>query len=454
MEIGKWQLRDDSTLSSNGESQRLTPKAYDLLVYLAARPGQLVTNEQLIQSLWSQQIVSDASVYRLISELRLALGDDSRTPKYIKTVSRRGYVLVAEVKHDRNQADTVTSPLYTRRNVRRRRLVITTVAIIAVVGTLGITYTYRNALAAVLVLHAPSLFFGPPVSQKIGIATAPDGTRIAYATTGSGPPIVYVLTWLTDLKSGVDSPLYDNENLVRITSRDHLLVRYDGRGFGLSDRNVKDLSVDARVSDLKAVVDKLGLKRFAILGVSGGGPTAITFTARYPDRVSALVLGGTFAYWAAAFQGNPSDYEAQLQMTRLFEVGWQKPEVRNLFADMTLRPTGTELDRKVFVGLLARCCNGPNIARFMMINGQVDVRKQAASIQVPTLILHARDDAAVPLYFGKQLSALMPSARFEIVEGGHRESSISTAAVRQRALAFLASSETESPEAAVVAPDQ
>ena len=78
-------------------------------------------------------------------------------------------------------------------------------------------------------------------------------------------------------------------------SKNHLFVRYDGRGFGLSDRNVEDFSLDARVRDLEAVVDALGLERFALYGISAGGPTAIAYTVRHPERVSRLILAGTAA---------------------------------------------------------------------------------------------------------------------------------------------------------------
>lgn len=99
LKIGKWQLHDDTTVSSGHETRRLTPRAYDLLVYLAERPGQLVTSDEVVGALWSHQSVSDASVYKLMSELRRALGDDPRAPTYIKTVSRRGYMLVAETRN-------------------------------------------------------------------------------------------------------------------------------------------------------------------------------------------------------------------------------------------------------------------------------------------------------------------------------------------------------------------
>jgi pimeloyl-ACP methyl ester carboxylesterase len=107
-------------------------------------------------------------------------------------------------------------------------------------------------------------------------------------------PLVLVLGWFTHLTEGLGSPLYDSAGVVRWYSRDHLLVRYDGRGFGLSDRDATDFGLDARVRDLEAVVDALDLERFVLYAFSAGGPTAVTYVDRHPDRVSHLVLAATY----------------------------------------------------------------------------------------------------------------------------------------------------------------
>src|SRR5215470_12641700 len=134
---------------------------------------------------------------------------------------------------------------------------------------------------------------GPRMRQEIRFCRTSDGVRIAYATTGSGPPLVKVSNWLSHLEFDWNSPVWRHEWTE--LSRDRTLIRYDVRGCGLSDWEVSDLSFDAWVRDLETVVDELELERFPLLGISQGGPIAIAYAARHPERVSRLILYGSYA---------------------------------------------------------------------------------------------------------------------------------------------------------------
>ena len=101
--------------------------------------------------------------------------------------------------------------------------------------------------------------------QKIHFCTARDGTQLAYARVGNGPPLVKTGHWMTHLEFDFENPIW---RLNRELSRDHALIRYDARGNGLSDRNVEEISSDAFVGDLESVVDAAGLERFDLLGIS------------------------------------------------------------------------------------------------------------------------------------------------------------------------------------------
>lgn len=318
-----------------------------------------------------------------------------------------------------------------KNRISRKTIVLICTALIL----LPVAYLYGGSLVSLLVLNLPSTFFDDPIDQKIGVATSADGTRISFAVSGEGPPLVYVLGWMTHLESGFNSPLYDNERLLAMTSKWHRFVRYDGRGFGMSDRDIEDFSLAARVRDLEAVVNAAGLDRFAILGASSGGPIAIAYTAKHPDRVSSLVLGSSFA---STSWGNEEDLEQNQRLLDFMEVAWGQSPVREMFAAQNLEPTGTAVERAIYAGLLGRCCDGPNVARYFQVLQQVDLREEARQIGIPTLVLHARDDHAVPLEAGKELAAIIPNSRFAVVEGGHREGTASTAETRRLVLDFLA----------------
>lgn len=240
---------------------------------------------------------------------------------------------------------------------------------------------------------------------------------------------------MTHLERGFNSPVYDNDQLLAMTSEVHRFVRYDGRGFGMSDRDVTDLSLAARVSDLKAVVEAAGLERFSILAASSGGPIAISFASQHPEMVSGMVLASTFASNSWVSREASEEYQRLLDF---MEIAWSQPPVTDMFARTVLEPTGTAVEVAVLGGLLRRCCDGPNVAEYFRIAFRLDVRDQAKGISVPTLVMHASSDQAVPIEGGKELASLIPGSRLLVINGGHREGTASTSQTRQLALDFLA----------------
>jgi hypothetical protein len=131
------------------------------------------------------------------------------------------------------------------------------------------------------------------LEQQVRYCKAPDGVRLAYATVGSGLPLVRSAHWLSHLEYDWELPI--RRPLLLNLARDNLLIRYDPRGSGLSDWDVGDISLDARVSDMETVVNAVGLDRFPIIAFSQGCAVSIAFAARHPERVSHLVLYGGFA---------------------------------------------------------------------------------------------------------------------------------------------------------------
>lgn len=311
-----------------------------------------------------------------------------------------------------------------------------TLAVLAGLVALGavVLFVNRVNLQASMALWAPKLF-SAGIEQELGMTTTSDGVRIAYATTGEGPPVLSVLGWATHLEDGLNSAVYDPAALLPMTSKQHRFIRYDGRGFGLSDRDVSDFSIEARVRDIEAVVAATGLDRFHVYAQSAGGPAAIVYAARNPDRVSKLVLASTMGTMSFLDGERGKTFNRSLD---LVEADSSQAAtsffVEVLFSD----PVVTEVGRTVFTEFIHRSANGPQIAGFMRAQLAADVTVDARQIRVPTLVIHGRDDRTVPLEAGRELAALIPDAVFEIVDGGHQQGTGNGVESRTRILEFLA----------------
>jgi pimeloyl-ACP methyl ester carboxylesterase/DNA-binding CsgD family transcriptional regulator len=249
------------------------------------------------------------------------------------------------------------------------------------------------------------------VKQAIRFCTTDDGVRIAYATTGTGPPLVKVSNWLSHLEFDWDSPVW--RHWLTELSRDHTLLRYDERGCGLSDWNVAELSFEAWVRDLETVVDAAGVERFPLLGISQGASLAITYAVRHPERVSQLVLYGGYARGVLRRDLTPQQRKVAEMLGELAEVGWggENPAFRQFFTTQFI-PEGTPEQHHWF-NELERISTSPHNARkFFQIVNEIDVTGIAPRVSCPTLVLHPDRDARVPFEEGRLIAGLIPGARF------------------------------------------
>lgn len=256
---------------------------------------------------------------------------------------------------------------------------------------------------------------GMSLRQKIRFCTAPDGTHIAFASIGSGPPLVRAAHWLSHLERDPESPVW--RPWLQELSRHHTYIRHDQRGCGLSDRTVGDLSLDAWVADLEAVVDTLKLRRFPLIGMSQGGAVAITYAVRHPEKVSQLVLVGAYARGAQRRAETDADRLEAETLVNLIRVGWGRdnPAFRQVFTNQFI-PGGTPHQHQWWNELERLTADAEIAARTLEVFHQVDVTDLARRVQVPTLVLHARGDARVPFDEGRRLAALIPGARFVSLE--------------------------------------
>jgi class 3 adenylate cyclase/pimeloyl-ACP methyl ester carboxylesterase len=250
----------------------------------------------------------------------------------------------------------------------------------------------------------------PRYEQEIRFCTTKDGVQLAYSRMGSGPPLVKTGNWMTHLEFDFDTPIW--RHLYRELSRDHTLIRYDARGNGLSDRDVEEVSFETFVSDLEAVVDAAGLDRFALFGISQGCAVSVAYAVRHPERVTRLVLLGGFVLGTMK-RGSAVEKEQAVAMLTLIRLGWsqENPAFRQLFTSQFI--PGATKEQADWFNELRRISTSPEDAvRNRVATGNFDVSAPLAQVSVPTLVMHARDDAIVPFDQGRRLAAGIPGARF------------------------------------------
>jgi pimeloyl-ACP methyl ester carboxylesterase/DNA-binding CsgD family transcriptional regulator len=248
------------------------------------------------------------------------------------------------------------------------------------------------------------------MSLPIQYARTSDGVRIAFMSLGSGPPVVFASNIFGELNGyRVGWPHY-REVTDRLVALGWRVIRYDVRGMAFSDRDVKDLSLEARVRDLEAVVSHLGLERFALGGVDIGAATAISYAANTPEAVSTLVL---LTPWASGAQ--------YLQIPRLRAAYSAEPmagddskvfasimgSVATAFQDSDLARLHTEwfLQTTTVGGLAA----------YNAENERIDITDLLPRVKVPTLVIHES-----PFPFGsyelcREVAAGIPGAQFVVV---------------------------------------
>jgi pimeloyl-ACP methyl ester carboxylesterase/DNA-binding CsgD family transcriptional regulator len=253
--------------------------------------------------------------------------------------------------------------------------------------------------------------------HRIGFCTADDGVRIAYGVHGSGPPLVKAANWLTHLDHDWRSPVW--RHWLAALGERHTMVRYDERGCGLSDRDVGEdaFTLDRWVRDLEAVVDAAGLDTFALLGISQGAALAIEYINRNPGRVSHFVVYGGFARGRKKRSSPLSADEAET-LESMIRIGWGKPNpaFRRLFTTLYL-PGGTPEQMEWFDDLMRLSTSPVTASRIWAARADLDVSSRAPSVDVPTLVMHARDDAVVPFDEGRLIAGAVPGAQFVPLEG-------------------------------------
>jgi pimeloyl-ACP methyl ester carboxylesterase/DNA-binding CsgD family transcriptional regulator len=252
--------------------------------------------------------------------------------------------------------------------------------------------------------------------QKIRFVRTSDGAQLAWAESGSGPLLFKASNWMTHLAFDWESPLW--RHWLAFFSDHFHFIRFDERGCGMSDRNVGNFSIDRWIDDLEDIVEAASPRKpFALLGISQGAAVCVGYAVRHPERISRMVLYGGYA--RGFYQrGNPDtrrEYDAILEVMR---IGWGKenPAFRQLFTSRFV-PGGTP-EQVAWFNEVARISASPEMAATILeARGHTNVVDLLAKVRVPTLVLHARDDAVVSFNEGRLIAATIPGAQFVELAG-------------------------------------
>lgn len=342
----------------------LTGKAFDTLRVLLERGGRLVPKQELMDAVWPETRVEENNLDRNISALRKALGEQRPGEPYIETVPRVGYRFVAPI--------TVTPPQAMGRRAEDRER---------------------------------------ETRQEIRFCVTPDKVRLAYANVGSGYPLVRVANCFNHLDFEWGSPIW--RHWVRDLARGYSLFRYDGRGNGLSEWNVEDVSFDAWVQDLETVVDAAGLDQFALMGHSQGGAVAIAYAVRHPERVSHLVLCGAYSR-GACYREQKERLEARRALETLVQLnfGESNPSFFQLVTNMYIPEGATPEEQQWFKDLQLSSVSSANLVKFMRACDEINVRPLLSQVSVPTIVFHSDRDRIAPPEEGRIVATEISGARF------------------------------------------
>ena len=248
------------------------------------------------------------------------------------------------------------------------------------------------------------------MEPRIQYAQTADGVSIAFWTLGEGTAVMHMPFLFSHVQLEWQMP--QMRRWYERLAENRQVVRYDGRGVGLSDRDVDDFSLDARARDIGAVADRLGLERFALLGGTTSGPVAIAYAARHPERVSHLILWGAYARasdWSRSSQVQAvralmdKDWETYAETTAHTVLGWSAGE-----------------EARRYAALIRESITLATLRTVISAQDEVDVAALLPQVRSPTLVLHRRESPVPGVNVARGLASRIPDARLVLLEGTAR----------------------------------
>ena len=247
------------------------------------------------------------------------------------------------------------------------------------------------------------------MEPRIQYAQTKDGVSIAFWTLGEGTPLVY-LPWGGVGHLQLEWQYPEFRRWYERLAEKRMLVRYDAAGTGLSDRDVIDLSLEARVRDVEAVVDRLGVEKFALVGLLHSGLAAVMYAVRHPERVTHLILWCSYAR-ASDYVSSPqfqvvraaaeTDWDTYIELASQLIFGWSEGEQARRYAAYMREYMTPEL-RQAYADALPH----------------YDVTSLLPQVKCPTLVLHRRQVPYPHMDSARSLASRIPDAQLVVLEGG------------------------------------
>lgn len=253
-------------------------------------------------------------------------------------------------------------------------------------------------------------------SQRVKYCRSADGTSLAYAQMGSGPPVVKAGNLFTHIE--LDAQSFVFRHLFDALSEHHELIRYDLRGMGLSDWNVDAVTFEDYLADMEAVVDAAGLERFALLGFSQGCPLSIAYAARHPERVTCIALTASYARgWRVRL--SPLEQKRESAFLDVVESSWgdRNPVARQMFTT-TLAPNASREEMDAFNAFLAQAANAENVVKNLNAMSRIDITPQLKNVRAPTRLFHFTNDSMnASIAEARFIASELPDADLIAMEG-------------------------------------
>jgi class 3 adenylate cyclase/pimeloyl-ACP methyl ester carboxylesterase len=246
------------------------------------------------------------------------------------------------------------------------------------------------------------------MEPQVKYARTSDGVNIAYYTLGSGPPFVWLTTPQSHLLAERRIPAI--REALDGAARFFTLVRLDPRGFGLSDREITDFSLDCTVRDVKAVIDKEKLGPVILLGIAIASLSAVKYASMHPGKVSHLILMST------AWAGRELANEILDRLTDLAQLDWDLASetiIRSFYGPESNRPlVDDRIEDDALAAILRESVNPPQLQAIGRQVQEADVSDLLPGLPMPALILHDRYDRNANGPAARRVAAEIPNGRF------------------------------------------